>query len=162
MDGPIELDVAAFRKQFQQFANVTCFDPVQIQGWWDMAANFVSEWPDQIVGTCAQRVLACNLCTAHIGYIFNAIAQGQPLGVLTSAQIDKVRVDVKPPPISDGSQFQWWMAQSPYGQQLLALFNTMTVGGIFIGGLPERDAFRRVGGGFGGIPPRQGPGRWPR
>lgn len=160
MDGPITLDVAAFRAQFVQFANKICFTDDTIQGWWDTAANFVTDWPAQIVGTCSQRVLACNLCTAHIGYLYNAIAQGQPLGVLTSAQIDKIRVDVKPPPVGD-SMFQWWMAQSPYGQQLLAMFAIMTAGGIFVGGLPERDAFRRVGGGFGGIPPGRG-GAWPR
>ena len=161
MDGPIELDVDAFRAQFVQFKNTNCFTADLIQGWWDTAANFTSTWPDQIVGTCGQRVLACNLTTAHIGYLYNAIAQGQPLGVLTDAQIDKVRVGLKPPPINDQSMFQYWMAQSPYGVQLLALFNTMTVGGIYIGGLPERDAFRRVGGGFGGVPPC-GAGRWPR
>lgn len=37
---------------------------------------------------------------------------------------------------------------------ILAMFNTASAGGFYIGGLPERDAIRRVGGGFGGLNPR--------
>lgn len=151
--GLIALDVAAFRAQFSKFANTLCFPDIVIQGWWDTATNFVTDWRYPGIGTPSQRVLAVNLVTAHIGFLYNAIANGEPTGVLTSAQIDKIRVDTKPPPGAETSNFQWWLSQTPFGQQLLALFATMTVGGIYVGGLPERDAIRRVGGGFGGVTP---------
>jgi hypothetical protein len=160
----ITLDLSAFRTQFPQFSNTACFPDVAVEGWWDTASTIVTTWPNSLFSTTiAQQTQSCNLMAAHIGGIFAAIAQGQPLGVITDAAIDKIRVAVKPPPNPGDSQYQWWLSQTPYGQMLLALLNVITVGGLYVGGLPERAAFRRVGGGFGGVYPGPPSGRpWPR
>jgi hypothetical protein len=44
--------------------------------------------------------------------------------------------------------WQYWLNTSPYGMQLLALLQAKGVGGLYVGGLPERDAFRKVYGVF--------------
>lgn len=149
----IAFDPAAFRKTFPAFANAACFSDEQLQMWFDIAAGYIS------VEDCScymlagpQRVIALNLMTAHMGYLFNLAITGDTPQVLVSATIDKVQVTVEPP--ESQSQFQWWLNTSPYGQQLNALLQLVSAGGVYIGGLPERAAIRRVGGGFGGQYPR--------
>ena len=61
--------------------------------------------------------------------------------------IDKVTVTNMPPPVKNGWQF--WLATTPYGMQLWALLKRMAGAGLYIGGLPERRAFRKVFGTFG-------------
>jgi hypothetical protein len=151
----IAFDPAVFRLQFKAFGNVNCFPDATLSGWWDIATGFISDWPS-CPFTGKQQTQALNLMTAHIGAIFTAIASGEPTVQMTQATIDKVNVTVEPPPVQQMSQFQYWLGLTPYGLMLLALLNTVTAGGFYIGGLPERDAFRRVGGGFGGVLPRRG------
>lgn len=65
-------------------------------------------------------------------------------GVLTSANEGSVSVSFAPPP--SRSAWQYWLNQTPYGQQFLALFSSLVLGGFYIGGLPESQAFRKTGG----------------
>lgn len=150
----IILDPTAFRKQFPQFANVQCFSDEQLQGWFIIASVYISaEDCSCFALTGPARVQGLYLMTAHMGALFDMALNSETPGVLKSATIDKVSVTVEPPPSQ--SAFQWWLGLSPYGQQLLALLTLAGVGGFYVGGLPERAAFRRVGGGFGGVPPRR-------
>lgn len=87
------------------------------------------------------------LLTAHILYLRNALSTGnsQP-GMLTGATIGSVTVSFQAPASADG--WSHWLNQSPFGQQFLA-FSKACFGGIrYVGGLPERSAFRSVGGLF--------------
>lgn len=150
----IVFDPVYFREAFPPFANKNCYSDAQLQIWFDIASAYIS------VDDCCcymlsgtQRVLALNLLTAQMGQLFDMASKGETPAVMRSATIDKVSVTVEPPP--SNSAFQWWLGLTPYGQQLLALLVACTAGGIYLGGLPERAAFRRVGGGFGGIPPRR-------
>lgn len=149
----IPFDPVAFRAMFSPaFNNPTCNPDAQLQMWWDMGTGFVN---DEVYG-CAildakQQPFALNLMAAHIGKLFADIAAGDTPGVLQSATIDKVSVTVKPPP--EASQFGWWLNTTPYGAQLLALLTMAGTGGVYVAGIPERNAFRRAYGGFGGIPP---------
>lgn len=144
-----------FRNTYKAFGNQECFTDSVLQGYWNTAAQYLTPELNAACGvwTPGQQALGCNLMTAHICAIFTALQSGQPLQMVTDARIDKIAITVKPPPVQEGSQFQYWLGTSPYGVALLALLETATVGGWYVGGLPERDAFRRVGGGFGGVPP---------
>lgn len=142
----IAFDPAAFRAAFPYFVNAMTFPDATLQAFFDTATAYVT--PEEGVPGCwpggwtlAQQTLGINLMTAHIGFMFNSAATNQPTGIMVSASIDKIRVEVKPPPIQNGSMFQWWLAQSPYGAQLLALLGVLAAGGRYIGGSPERSGF---------------------
>lgn len=144
----IAFDPAAFRLLFPEFGNKVCNPDVQLQLWFDLAASFIDTDDSpclMLAGTA--RVQALNLMTAHIGKLLEKNTDGEQGGFVTSATIDKVSVDVQPPP--EKSQYAWWLNQTAYGSLLAALLSAVTVGGTFVGGRPERAAFRRVGGGFG-------------
>lgn len=94
---------------------------------------------------------ALNLMVAHLLQIVRNAEQGLPGGQITSATIDKVSVSVAQAPGSTNS-YTYWLNGTPYGQQLAALLARCSAGGTFVGGLPERAAFRSVGGIF----PRRG------
>lgn len=149
----IAFDPAAFRAQFPAFGNANCASDAQLGLWATLASNYIG-----LSDSCCfmlngqNRVAALNLMVAHIGTIFGQITTGDQPGFIKDASIDKVRVSIVPPP--DGTQFMWWLGLTPYGQMLAALLESVTAGGTYVGGLPERAAFRRVGGGFGGIPPK--------
>lgn len=137
-------NVDNFRVQFPPFKNIVTYPNEQLQAWWNMATVFIS---DQNGGcyalgmTIEQQSLALNLMTAHIALLNSKIAKGQPGGVLTGATIDKVTVQLMPPPASD--QWQYWLNQTPYGTQLLGLLEMASAGGAFYGAFPIVPAFRR-------------------
>lgn len=147
----ITFDPTAFRLAFPRFNNTVCAPNSTLTAWFDTACLYIS--PN--VGGCSysltqdQQAAALNLLTAHVGYLWTAAANGQPTAIVTDAAIDKVKVTVKAPPIQENSMFQFWLAQSPFGIQLLAMLGMQAAGGMYVGGAPERGAFRRVGGGFG-------------
>jgi hypothetical protein len=152
MGTPITFDVAAFRLAYPEYANTPPTDAT-LQAYFNTASAYINpysgvNWCNPIIGmNLAQQTLALNLLTAHLAYISGLIAQGQVPGLMQNATIDKVSVGLTPPPLK--TQFMWWLSVSPYGQQLAALLQVASVGGTYIGGLPERAAFRRVLGGFG-------------
>ncbi len=151
----IVFDPAAFRAQFKAFENTSCYPNITLEGWFEMATAYISAEDNccyMLSG--AKRALALNLLTAHIGTLFKIINEGETPGVVTSATIDKVSVSIKAPP--DQSQFQAWLSTTPWGQQLNALLQVASVGGFYVGGVAERNGFRRAYGGFGGVPPRRG------
>ncbi|GAB1830099.1 DUF4054 domain-containing protein [Achromobacter xylosoxidans] len=86
------------------------------------------------------------LITAHLLQLrLNASrGNGGLPGALASATIDKVSVSFQAPPATDS--WSHWLNLTPYGQQFLALSKSCTAGGLYVGGLPERAAFRNVGG----------------
>jgi hypothetical protein len=141
----ITFDIAAFRLAFPAFADTTKYPDATLQGFWDASCCYVSPvdygW---LHGDCRARAL--NLMTAHIAQLSTMAASGQPIGVGQSATVGAVSVSMVPPPIKSG--FQYWLAITPYGMQLWALLNVKGAGGLYIGGLPEKSAFRKVGGVF--------------
>lgn len=141
----IEFDIAAFRAAYPQFANTATFTDATLQGYWDAAICYISdENYGYISGAKRERCLW--LMTAHLAALSIIIASGQTPGMVNQATIDKITVTLQPPPIK--TQFQWWLGLTPYGQQLLALLQANSVGGMYIGGAPEISAFRKVNGCF--------------
>lgn len=151
----IPFDPAVFRAMFPEFKDTTCTPDASLQMWFSLASIYISRQDCACYMLAGdQRAAALNMMTAHMGKLFKLSADGDTAQVMVSATIDRVSVTVKPPPAAD--QFSWWLSTTPYGQMLLALLDGLVAGGLYIGGLPERDAFRRVGGGFGGLPPWAG------
>ena len=145
----IAFDPVAFRVLFPQFASPTTFPTVKLQADFDLATAYVSAdtYGDMPV---AARTQALNLMTAHLLALGVIIAQGnysgQP-GIVQSSSVGDVAVTLTPPP-PVRSQWRWWLNTTPYGAQLVALLEMQSAGGFFVGGLPERAAFRKVGGVF--------------
>lgn len=126
-----------FRAMFPAFANTTTYPQATIQQYWNLATSYITDCTRTgyyegfacVNGTPAQQTNALNLMTAHFLYLNTLIVAGQPTGVLTGATIDKVSVQLQAPP--ESNQWQWWLNQSPYGQQLLALLQIAAAGGRF-------------------------------
>lgn len=144
----ITFDVEKFRALFPQFADEETYPTELLDIKWDLAVGFVSDRNcGRLVGK--QREYAIMLVVAHLLtldlYIQTNGNQGSG-GIVTASTIDKVSVTLLPPPVD--SPYDFWLQQTPYGSQLLALLSAASVGGFYVGGLPERAAFRKVGGRF--------------
>lgn len=146
-------DAVAFRKQFPYFASETKYPDEQLSGYFSTATVHI--YPHDWMLACGdtlQRML--DLMTAHLAYRYNQLLQGNStVGILSGASIDKVSVSMQVP--ATVRAWQAWLASSPFGMELWALISAIRPRAIPVGGLPERQGFRRVGGGFGG-------GRWLR
>jgi hypothetical protein len=144
----VTLDPALFRQLFPEFAANPPNTDAVIQFRWDEAALYVTtENCGDLID--ARRQHAVMLMTAHLmrlAVLLAAAPAGEPAtpGVVTGATIDKVSVTLQPPP--SRNEWGYWLNQTPYGQQLLAYLRVQSVGGFYVGGLPERDAFRKVYG----------------
>lgn len=143
---------ANFKALFPEYGN---YAEAALSQYWTFATGYIS---DQNGGcyvggmSLAQQTQALNLMTAHLVYLAGLIskgglqATGQVPGVVTGATIDKISVTLQPPP--EVNQWQWWLNQTPYGQQLLALLQVVAVGGFYGSGAPPgRAGFR-----FSGVP----------
>lgn len=145
--GTINYNDDLFRQLFPAYANTSIYPSTLIQNYWITATVYINNK----TGGCyfggmnvAQQTQAINLMTAHLLFISGLIQAGETPNIVTGAGIDKVNVTLEPPPAKN--MWQFWLATSPYGQQLLALLQLAAVGGAYIGGVPELAAFRRVGG----------------
>lgn len=144
----ITLDPAAFRALFPQFADPAKFPDAALSIQFGAATGYVSAdtYGDMTVGA---RTNALYLMLAHLMAIGVIIAQNNyqgQVGIVTGAVVDHVQITLTPPPVK--SQWQWWLNTTPYGAQLVALLQAQAAGGFYVGGLPERAAFRKVGGIF--------------
>jgi hypothetical protein len=144
--GAIIFNPANFRDQFPAFQCTPPISDATLQGFFNTATIYISN-PN---GYCyrggftqPQRMQALYLMTAHLTAISQTIAQKQSTGVMINATVDKVSVTLQPPELPN--QWQYWLQSTPYGQQLLALLQVLSVGGAYIGGSPQRSSFRRLG-----------------
>lgn len=144
----------AFRARFPAFADKTKWTPEYLESCWDMGAEFIStaDCPCRNLRGASLQ-LALDLMCAHLATLLAPpdAAAGEDGstgggGLITSASIGAVSVGIMQPPVKD--MWDYWLGQTPYGQQLLALFSVKAVGGFYVGGLPERLGFRKVGGTF--------------
>lgn len=98
------------------------------------ALNYISPY-SVICGNKKQYVVF--LLTAHFLTLQNNIKNGETSGGLeTSASIDKVSITITPPPFSDN--FEYWLNQTTYGQQLLAFLYLQSAVPNLIGGSFQR------------------------
>ncbi len=142
---------AAFRAQFPEFADTTAYPEVLIEMYFDLAMQFISTTGSPCSALRgAQLQVALNYMTAHLMALGKQNASAPPGSVQggfdTSATIGEISVSKLAPPAKDA--WDWWLYQTPYGQALMALLSALAVGGLSIGGLPEREGFRKIGGVF--------------
>lgn len=144
----LTFDPALFRQQFPAFADVALYPDAQLQRYWDMAVCYSTDvdYCKAELGVISCRQTALNMLTAHLLTIGTGAVTGQTVGMVQSATVDKVSVTIQAP--ENPNQWQWWLNKTPYGQMYLALLRAKSAGGFYIGGSPERSAFRSVGGGF--------------
>ena len=135
-------DLDAFRQAYPQF------DPVP-----DEAVLPTSEAALCLVsqdGSCDCDPLMWRLMVAHMLALQQAAESGNGAGgPVTAASIDKVSVTFAAPPVGT-SAYKCWLFKTPYGSQIAAMLARCAAGGVYVGGLPERSAFRSVGGIFPG------------
>jgi hypothetical protein len=136
---PFSYNDAQFRAQFPAFANQSVYAPTTLSMYFCTAQSFVENTQYGFMNGCATQ-LALNLLTAHFAALASAIAQGQTPGIETQATIDKISVSIMEPPVKN--MWQYWLAQTPYGQQLLAMLQAQSVGGFYAPGGAGRAGFR--------------------
>jgi len=134
----VTLDIASFRSRFTEFSDETLYPDATITTTWDTAIIYVSD----VTNDCFsddKLELALQQMTAHLLKIQSIVSSGGMSGTVTSSSIDKVSVTLASPKNND--EFEFWLNQTPYGQQLLALLNTICSGGFYIGGDYPRMAY---------------------
>lgn len=131
----LQFQYETFIQYYPQFANDVCYPKNTLQLYWNEATTIVND-DTRCSGLRNPRQLqrALNLMTAHLTVLTVQAAQGQTSGLVTGATVDKVSITLTPPP--EVNQWQWWLNQTPYGQQFLALMQVAAVGGFFAGGYP--------------------------
>lgn len=136
-------DVAAFRISYPAFSNPTTFPDALLQMNFTNGTSYIQNknagWLNGV-----NRYQALTLMTAHLTQIGVIIANNQVPNLINGATIDKVSVTLTPPPVPN--QWQWWLNTTAYGQQLLALLQVNSVGGVYVGGTLDRLSFRQIGG----------------
>ena len=157
-----DFDVGKFRTRFPAFKDTTKYPDATITIFYDMAKVFVdtTNSPCRILNG-DQLALAVEYLTAHLLYIATQSAGetdpdnpeavgigagGDGGGFVVSATIGDISVTKLAPPTGDS--WEWWLNGSEYGSALLALLKLLAVGGMSMGGLPEREGFRKIGGVF--------------
>lgn len=138
----IQFDKASFRIKFPAF---TGHPDDRLDLYWDVATGYISSDDYGLLNGKA-RAHALDLMTAHLVTLADMVSAGESPGIETAATVDKVSVTMTPPPVK--SQFQYWLNLTGYGKELLALLQSKAVGGLYIGGIPERSAFRKAYGVF--------------
>jgi hypothetical protein len=134
-------DTAAFQAAFPAFQSTP---QATIQLW----ANIVEQSSMQSWFDCAPTTQQ-QLIVAHVGaLLLNASTPGnaQGNGAIVSATEGSVSASFVAPPVKDGLEF--YLSGTTYGQMLWAMLNISSAAGAYIGGLPERAAYRKVGGRF--------------
>lgn len=121
-------DVVDFRLYYPEFANATVFPTSTLQMYWNAASTYISTNNSGMLNNVS-RQRALNLMTAHIAKIQIFNSEGEVPGIVTQAQINKVQVQLEPPPLPN--QFQWWLGTTVYGQELLAMLQIRSVGGFY-------------------------------
>jgi hypothetical protein len=148
VSGTLTYNDTDFRTQLPFFANTSTYPQANLQEFFNLATEYVSAQTSPLFAVAGQQS-ALYLMTAHLQALYTAIVAnlGAAPGVTVNATIDKIKVQIQPPPSK--TAFTYWLNQSPWGQQLLALLSVNSVGGYSMGGRPGLGAFRNAWGGFG-------------
>lgn len=140
----IDLDIAAFRVNFPLYADETKYPDVLLNAQYEIGKCYIADNNCTMAEACREYVLQAML--AHLLYIRDQVNAGNNVGVITSASEGEVSVSLATPVVDD--EWHYWFNSSPYGRELIALLDVQSVGGFYVGGSPERKAFRKVGGMF--------------
>lgn len=140
----IDLDIAAFRVNFPLYADETTYPDVLLNAQYEIGKCYVADNNCTMSEHC--RGYALQAMLAHLLYIRDQVNSGNNVGVITSASEGEVSVSLATPVVDD--EWHYWFNSSPYGRELIALLSVQSVVGFYVGGSPERKAFRKAGGVF--------------
>jgi len=145
----VTLDITTFRADFPAFADETVYPDALLETQWKFVTCMMS---DTVYSVClfdeACLTNALYLLLAHLLFMNNRAVAGKQAGYKISSTVDKVSVTYQNVPVRTGNYFGIFLNQSIYGQQLLAMIHTAKAGGIYVGGVPNSQAFRGFGGYF--------------
>lgn len=143
MTNQIELDVPKFRSEFLAYSDQAKYTFAYIETKWDIATCYISDLNcGQLKNNCRQYAIF--LMMAHLIYIDDRIAANVKTDPLASVTEGKVSASFAVPP-SSGS-WEYWLGQSPYGQQLTSILSAAAAGGYYVGGSNVTAGFRDAGG----------------
>jgi hypothetical protein len=135
-ESEVTLTVERFRADFTEFADETKHTEPSLSNAIKRASSFISR-QNSIYFYDDNRLLALELMAAHIQTISLSLGQGNTQGgVVGASTVGSVSVTLIPPPIK--RQFDFWMNQTGYGQQYLALMQAHSPAGMFLGGSFQR------------------------
>ena len=143
----VVLDIPTFRADFLAFTDETAYPDVLLNTQWQFVTCMMSDTIYSIClfdETCLENALY--LMLAHLLYMNNKAVKGKQAGYKISATTDKIAVTFQNVPIRTGNYFAIFLNQSIYGQQLLAMIHTAKAGGMYVGGVPNSQAFRGFAG----------------
>lgn len=153
---PAEFTAAKFREAFPEFSDKNKFPDIQIELYLEMAGVHIDPHNSHCRMLKGKRLfLAVLMMAAHLLSLALAAAAKSAVGknpgsaqggFTQSAAIGDVSVTKQAVPAA--SMWDWWLASTPYGQQLKALLHVASVGGVYIGGSPELNNFRGPTGSF--------------
>lgn len=141
-DNTIIITVADIRETFGAFVDTVAYPDAMIENCIEMSKCFIS---DTVCG-CAgvswkcrasmMELMTCHLLTMLTGAASNGGNGGQTVsGMVVSASIGDVHVSTAVP--ENKTQLQWYLNQTPYGQQLFALLS-IKVSPLYFGGSRQR------------------------
>lgn len=144
----VTLNISDFRSLYPDFADVSIYTDLLIEDNFDFATMYIkNETNCRIDIHKLTRMLY--LMTAHLLSlnVENPNESDEVTnGNVTSASIDKISVSINT--LQTKTAFQHFLNSTKYGAQLLSLMGLLSIGGFSVGGLPERDSFRKVGGAY--------------
>lgn len=130
----MELDIAAFRAAFPQFADDTAYPDAMLDGKFSIAKCYIEDNNCTFDETCRQY--AYQLMMAHLLTISSMISAGAPSRMVMSATEGPVNVSFSEPP--SNNNFIYWLMTTPYGVELSALLSSNAVGEYYGGSLALR------------------------
>ena len=140
----IPLNISEFRINFPVYANETAYPDSLLSAQYEIGKCFVADNDCTMPESC--REYALQLMLSHLLNIRGRVNGGAATGIVTSASEGAVSVSLSEPPTT--STWGYWLSSSPYGMELLSMLSVQAVGGMYVGGSPERRGFRKINGGF--------------
>ncbi len=140
----IDLNIQTFRATFPLYADETKYPDALLNAQYKIGKCYVADNDCTMAENCREYALQAML--AHLLYIRDQVNSGNNVGVITSASEGEVSVSLATPVVDD--EWHYWFNSSPFGRELIALLEVQSVGGFYVGGSPERRAFRKAGGVF--------------
>ena len=135
----VVLSISDFRAAYPAFSDVVKYPDATITGAFNKAQIFVKNETNCALDEDRLETILY-LMTAHLLQTQTNAVGGSTAGVIASASMGGVSVSIASPKNAD--EFQYFLNQSPYGQELLALFSILAMGGFYFGGNGETLAFR--------------------
>lgn len=137
------IDIKDFRDAFTEYSDATVYPDAMIEMQAEISKTYLcrSAFTDKKYKVCLYLMLA------HVLLLRDLQLSGQTEILISKLGNEgDVSVSLATPPVE--STFSYWLSTSTYGLQLLSLIEIQSIGGFYIGGLEEREGFRKYGGGF--------------